>query len=145
MTPSPYWHPIPYSGKGRPLKRFDPGLLKSISAYILYNKALVVLFTPYELFSWSMLTFEYWSLGGDKIVSNYHYCPDYNLDIFLDILPRQWSDTTFYIPTDSSDASSSTEEDTMSETSSDEEEVIFLPSSTATNVPELILLNLFDF
>ena len=48
--PSPYWHPIPYSGKGRPLLKSDKGLPKSVSAYILYNKAPVVLFTPYENF-----------------------------------------------------------------------------------------------
>jgi len=65
--PSPYWHPIPYSGKGRPLWKSDKGLLKSVSAYILYNKALVVLFTPYKLFSQSMLTFEYWSLDGVRL------------------------------------------------------------------------------
>jgi len=47
---------------------------------------------------------------------------------------------------DSSDVSSSTEEDTTSETSSSsDEEEIFLPASNSTNVPELILLNLFDF
>jgi len=88
--PGPYWHPIPYSGKGRPLWESDKGILKSISAYIMYNKAPVVLFTPYELLSQSVLTFEYWSLDSNQIVSNYHYCPDYKLDIFLDILPRQW-------------------------------------------------------
>jgi len=75
--PSPYRHPIPYSGKGRPLWKSDKGLLKSVSAYILYNKAPVFLFTPYKLFSWSMLTFEYWSLDANWVVSNYHYCPDY--------------------------------------------------------------------
>ena len=144
--PSPYWHPIPYSGKGRPLWKSDRGLLKSVSAYILYDKAPVVLFTPYELFSRSMLTFEYWSLDGNQVVSNYHYCPDYELDIFLDILPRQWSSSTFYIPTDSSDSSSSTDEEIQSESSSSsDEEEIFLPSSTSTDVPELIVLNLFDF
>jgi len=144
--PSPYWHPIPYSGKGRPLWKSDKGLLKSISAYILYDKALVVLFTPYEIFPRSMLTYKYWSLDSNKVVFNYHYCPDYTLDIFLDILPKQWLYSTFMLPTDSSDASSSTEEDTTSETSSSsDEEEIFLPSSTSTNVPELILLNLFDF
>jgi len=142
--PSPYWHPIPYSGKGCPLRRFDPGLLKSLSAYILYDKAPVVLFTPYVVFSRSMLTFEYWSLDGNKVASNYHYCPDYDLDIFLDSLPRNWLYSNFTIPMDSSDSSSSTEEDTQSEASS-EEEVIFLPPSNVTAVPELILLNLFDF
>ena len=41
---------------------------------------------------------------------------------------------------------SSTEEDTTSKTSSSsDEEVVFLPASTSTDVPELILLNLFDF
>jgi len=144
--PSPYWHPIPYSGKGRLLLKSDKGLLKSVSAYILYDKALVVLFTPYEIFSRSMLTYQFWSLDGNMVVSNYHYCPDYKLNIFLDILPRQWSHSTFTIPTDSSDASSSTEEDTTSETSSSsDEEEIFLPASISTDVPELILLNLFDF
>jgi len=93
-----------------------------------------------------MLTYEFWSLVGNQVVPNYHYCPDYELDIFLDILPRQWSYSTFTVPTDSSDASSSTEEDTTSEaSSSSDEEEIFLPASTSTNVPELILLNLFDF
>jgi len=93
-----------------------------------------------------MLTYEYWSLDGNKVVFNYHYCPDYELDIFLDFLPRQWSYLTFTLPTDSSDASSSTKEDTTSETSSSsDEEEIFLPASTSTDVPELILLNLFDF
>ena len=145
--PSPYWHPIPYSGKGRPLWKSNKGLLKSISAYILYDKAPVVLFTPYEPFSRSMLTFEYWSLDSNQVVSNYHYCPDYDLDVFFDILPRQWLYLTFTLPTDSSDSSSSTEEDSQSETSlsSDEEELIFLPPISSTNVPELILLNLFDF
>jgi len=144
--PSPYWHPVPYSGKGRPLLKSDHGLLKSVSAYILYDKAPVVLFTPYEIFSRSMLTYEFWSLDGNLVVSNYHYCPDYELDIFLDVLPRQWSYSTFTIPTDSSDTSSSTEEDTTSESSSSsDEEEIFLPTSTSTDVPELILLNLFDF
>jgi len=144
--PSPYWHPIPYSGKGRPLWNSDKGLLKSVSDYILYDKAQVVLFTPYKIFPQSMLTYEYWSLDGNKVVFNYHYCPDYELDILLDILPRQWLYMTFTLPTDSSDASSSTEEDTTSETSSSsDEEEIFLPSSTSTDVPELTLLNLFDF
>jgi len=144
--PSPYRHPIPYSGKGRPLWKSDKGLLKSVSAYILYDKAPVFLFTPYKLFSWSMLTFEYWSLDANWVVSNYHYCPDYELDVFLDILPRQWLNSTFMIPMDSSDSSFSTEEDSQSETSSSsDEEEIFLPSSTSTDVPELILLNLFDF
>jgi len=93
-----------------------------------------------------MLTYEFWSLDGNLVVSNYHYCPDYDLDIFLDILPRQWSYSTFMIPTDSSDASSSTEGDATSKTSSSsDEEEIFLPASNSTNVPELILLNLFDF
>jgi len=143
---SPYWHPIPYSGKGRPLLKSDKGLLKSVSAYILYNKAPVVLFTPYKIFPQSMLTYKYWCLDGNKVVFNYHYCPDYTLDIFLDILPRQWSYSTFMLPMDSSDASSSTEEDTTSETSSSsDEEEIFLTASTSTDVPELILLNLFDF
>ena len=85
---SPYWHPIPYSGKGKPLLKSDKGLLKSVSAYILYDKAPVVLFTAYEIFSRSMLTYEFWSLDGNMVVFNYHYCPDYELDIFLDILPR---------------------------------------------------------
>jgi len=125
--PSPYWHPIPYSGKGRPLWNSDKGLLKSVSAYILYDKAPVVLFTPYEIFPQSMLTYEFWSLDGNKVVSNYHYCPDYTLDIFLDFLPRQWSYLTFMLPMDSLDASSSTEEDTTSGTSSssDEKESFF--------------------
>jgi len=93
-----------------------------------------------------MLTYEFWSLDGNWVVSNYHYCPDYDLDIFLDILPRKWLYSTFTLPMDSSDASSSTEEDTTSETSSSsDEEEIFLPASTSTDVPELILLNLFDF
>jgi len=144
--PSPYWHPIPYSRKGRPLLKSDKGLLKSVSAYILYDKAPVVLFTPYKIFPRSMLTYKFWSLDSNRVVSNYHYCPDYDLDIFLDILPRQWLYSTFTIPTDSSDASSSTEEDTTSETSSSsDEEEIFLPASTSTDVPELILLNLFAF
>ena len=143
---SPYWHPIPYSGKSRPLLKSDTGPLKSISAYILYDKAPVVLFTRYELFSRSMLTFEYWSLDGNQVVSNYHYCPDYDLDLFLDILPRKWSYLTFTVPMDSLDSSSSTEEDTQSESSSSSsEETIFLPSTSSTDVPELILLNLFDF
>ena len=93
-----------------------------------------------------MLTFEYWSLDGNKVVSNYHYCPDYELDVFLDILPRQWSDSTFYIPMDSSDSSSSTDEETQSKSSSSsDEDKNFLPSSISTDVPELIILNLFDF
>ena len=37
--PSPYWHPIPYSGKGKPLLKSDKGLLKSVSAYILYDSS----------------------------------------------------------------------------------------------------------
>jgi len=143
--PSPYWHPIPYSGKSRPLLKSDTGLLKSISAYILYDKAPVVLFTPYELFSRSMLTFEYWSLDGNQVVSNHYYCPDYDLDLFLDILPRKRPYSTFTVPMDSSDSSSSTEEDTQSESSSSSKETIFLPSTSSTDVPELILLNLFDF
>ena len=24
-----------------------------------------------------MLTYEFWSLDGNLVVSNYHYCPDY--------------------------------------------------------------------
>jgi len=144
--PSPYWHPIPYSGKGRLPLKSDKRFLKSVSAYILYDKAPVVLFIPYKIFPQSILTYKFWSLDGNRVVSNYHYCPDYELDIFLDFLPRQWSFSTFTIPTDSSDASSSTEEDTTSKTSSSsDEEEIFLPASNSTNVPELILLDLFDF
>jgi len=94
-----------------------------------------------------MLTYEYWNLDGNKVISNYHYCPDYDLDIFFDVLPRKWSFVSFTLP---SDSSSSTEEESQSETSSDgssssEEEQVFLPPTSSTDALEMILLNLFDF
>ena len=96
-----------------------------------------------NFFSQSMLTFEYWSLDGNQVVSNYHYCPDYTLNVLFDDLPRKWLYSTFTLL---SDSSSSTEEETQPESFSySEEDLIFLSPTSSTNVPELILLNLFDF
>ena len=94
--PTPYWMSEPYSGSGKAIcdsrtSRHSP------ASITLHSHAPKIYYTHYEiLWPLSMLVIPFWTDNSGRIVvSNYHFCPDYDLDSFFSLVHISWVDPNF--------------------------------------------------
>ena len=99
--PLPYWVSKPYSGIGYPVQLEDsdsvPSFhLETTSSIMFHEHCPALIFTPYYVLKGrSMLTILSCHLDGYDF-ENYHYCPDYDLDVFFSTFhSRSWLTNDF--------------------------------------------------
>ena len=93
---TPYWMSEPYSGSGRIIRNSRTYGLSPASISLNPN-APKIYYTHFEVLQpISMLSVPYWTDdGGGFIAPNYHFCPDYELDSFFQLMHIGWVDPNF--------------------------------------------------
>ena len=86
IYPLPLWESKPYSGYGREFNddTFYHPVLKTFSSLFLYDKAPGMATFSYSVMPYDMphdLEF----LPGDLPITNYHYFPEFYLDLFFEL------------------------------------------------------------
>ena len=86
IYPLPLWESRPYSGYGREFDddTFYHPFLKTFSSLFLYNKAPEMATYAYFVMPYDVLH-DLKFLPGDIPILNYHYFPDYRLDLFFEL------------------------------------------------------------
>ena len=93
---TPYWMSEPYSGSGKMICNLRTSR-HSPASITLHPHAPKIYYTHFEILRpLSMLVIPFWTdNSGHIVVSNYHFCPDYDLDYFFSLVHVGWVEPNF--------------------------------------------------